>query len=78
MMKTTKRFGRCKALGVAVVAAALVVSGTLPRTRFFGAFAEEAAKDNDYCYQEGYNTCVNIEAEGAVLLKNKNNCLPLA
>ena len=78
MMKTKKRFGRCKALGVAVVAAALVVSGTLPRTRFFGAFAEEAAKDNDYCYQEGYNTCVNIEAEGAVLLKNKNNCLPLA
>ena len=34
--------------------------------------------DPDYCYSEGYQTSVNIESEGAVLLKNENNTLPLA
>ena len=30
------------------------------------------------CYEEGYNICVNVEAEGAVLLKNADDVLPLA
>lgn len=34
--------------------------------------------DSDYCYNEGYESCVNIVAEGAVLLRNKDNVLPLA
>ena len=33
---------------------------------------------SDECYEEGYDVCVNIAGEGAVLLKNKNNKLPLA
>ena len=34
--------------------------------------------DSDYCYNEGYESCVNIVAEGAVLLRNQDNLLPLA
>lgn len=33
---------------------------------------------NDNCYEEGYNVSTQIGAEGSVLLKNKNNILPLA
>ncbi len=32
----------------------------------------------DYCYAEGYDVAVQIGAEGSVLLKNKDNILPLA
>jgi beta-glucosidase len=38
----------------------------------------EAAPNADECYQEGYDACANIEAEGAVLLKNEGDVLPLA
>lgn len=31
----------------------------------------------DQCYDEGYNVCVDVASEGAVLLKNKNKTLPL-
>ncbi len=47
------------------------------------AYADDAASTAsktytaDECYAEGYEVCVNIESEGAVLLKN-NSCLPLA
>lgn len=34
--------------------------------------------DAEACYKEGYNICVNVCAEGSVLLKNKDNVLPLA
>lgn len=46
------------------------------------AYADGSTQSESYsadeCYAEGYEVCVNIEAEGAVLLKNKENCLPLA
>lgn len=32
----------------------------------------------DDCYAEGYDVNVQLEAEGTVLLKNEDNCLPLA
>ncbi len=34
--------------------------------------------DGDYCYAEGYDVSVQIGGEGAVLLRNENNTLPLA
>ena len=34
--------------------------------------------DADYCYAEGYDLSAQIGAEGAVLLKNRENILPLA
>ena len=37
-----------------------------------------AAMTADDCYAEGYDVNVQLEAEGAVLLKNSENCLPLA
>lgn len=61
------------------VAAGVLASGVAPV-----AFADDdtsAAQQTfsaDECYEEGYNICVNVESEGAVLLKNKDNCLPLA
>lgn len=40
--------------------------------------ASAATYDADYCYSEGYDVAVQIGAEGSVLLKNKDNLLPLA
>lgn len=40
--------------------------------------ASAATCDADYCYSEGYDVAVQIGAEGSVLLKNKDNLLPLA
>ena len=40
--------------------------------------AMAAAMTADDCYAEGYDVNVQLEAEGAVLLKNSENCLPLA
>lgn len=41
--------------------------------------AEEGESfDAESCFQEGYDICVNIEAEGSVLLKNEGSLLPLA
>lgn len=40
--------------------------------------ATSEAKTADECYQEGYEACADIGKEGSVLLKNKNNILPLA
>lgn len=33
---------------------------------------------SDECYEEGYQVCVDIAGEGAVLLKNEDNTLPLS
>lgn len=52
----------------AIVASML---GTVP-------VAAEESYTADDCYAEGYDVNVQLEAEGAVLLKNENNCLPLA
>lgn len=49
---------------------ALLAAAALP-----GAFA---AVDGDSCYAEGYESCVDLESEGAVLLKNAEGTLPLA
>ena len=40
--------------------------------------ADAVTIDADYCYSEGYQSCIDLESEGAVLLKNDNNTLPLA
>ena len=47
------------------------------------ALADDAAGEVESynaadCYQEGYDVCINVEAEGSVLLKNENDLLPLA
>lgn len=43
-----------------------------------GGEAEPQTFDAEACYQEGYEACVNVEAEGSVLLKNAEGILPLA
>ena len=57
------------------VSAAMVLS--LIGTSSVTALAEGTMTADD-CYAEGYDVNVQLEAEGAVLLKNKENCLPLA
>ena len=45
------------------------------------AVAEEKSQQTvsaSDCYEEGYEACVNVEAEGSVLLKNADSLLPLA
>lgn len=71
-MKASKLFER--SLSVAC-AAALAFGTVVPGLR---AKAAAESFDGDYCYQEGYEVSVNLEAEGAVLLKNADNTLPLA
>ena len=77
-------------IGIAVVAALVII--TLIANIVLGINAESIAFSAgtagrevdsteytpDQCYDEGYNVCVDIAGEGAVLLKNENNALPLA
>ena len=57
------------------VSAAMILS--LLGTGSVSALAEGTMTADD-CYAEGYDVNVQLEAEGAVLLKNDENCLPLA
>ncbi len=57
----------------AVVAAFAIITGVCVAVYA----AEDDEYDADACYAEGYDVCVDVEAEGAVLLKN-DDCLPLA
>ena len=56
---------------VSALLALMMLIGILPA-------AGAAGFDADYCYAEGYDVAVQIGAEGSVLLKNKDNTLPLA
>ena len=56
---------------LSLAAAAMMLFGMIPA-------AGAATYDADYCYAEGYDVAVQIGAEGSVLLKNKDNVLPLA
>ena len=47
-------------------------------TNFSAATVSAADYDANDCYAEGYNVSVQLESEGAVLLKNKGGVLPLA
>ncbi len=58
-----------KILSTLCAAAMLVTSFAAPAMASF---------DANECYAEGYDVSVQIAAEGAVLLKNKDNVLPLA
>ncbi len=68
---------------IAILLVVAVVAGNIAYTGTGTAMATESdgasvTKDGDYCYQEGYNVSVELEAEGSVLLKNDDNVLPLA
>ncbi len=68
MKRNGKHFlGKCLSMACAAV---LLVSAAAPV-----AFAAELSTDD--CYVEGYDTSVEIVAEGSVLLKNKDQVLPL-
>ena len=56
---------------LSAVVAAMMLLSMIPA-------ASAATYDADYCYAEGYDVAVQIGAEGSVLLKNKDNTLPLA
>lgn len=72
-----KASGLMAGSAAAASAAQLAVAPTV-------ALADDAATtdaqtyDSDYCYNEGYESCVDIVSEGAVLLRNQDNLLPLA
>ncbi|MCD7814966.1 MAG: glycoside hydrolase family 3 C-terminal domain-containing protein [Lachnospiraceae bacterium] len=74
--KITRRdFLRGSAAGVAGIAMGSIFGPAM------AASAENVSADEltaDYVYSEGYDVDVQLEAEGAVLLKNENNILPLA
>lgn len=59
-----------KILSSACAAALLMTSAVVP--------VSAASYDANDCYAEGYDVSVQIAAEGAVLLKNKDSILPLA
>ncbi|HWT76756.1 MAG TPA: glycoside hydrolase family 3 protein [Mobilitalea sp.] len=73
-----------------IIAIMLVVAMIAGNCNIFGSGLALAAEtdatattdattiDADTAYQEGYQSCVDLEAEGAVLLKNANNTLPLS
>lgn len=67
-MKRGRHFN--KLVSAVCAAAMLAATPSLP------AYAQELSSDD--CYVEGYDTSVSIAAEGAVLLKNQDNLLPLA
>ena len=66
--------------GAAAAASAVQLAG--PTTALAEGETDESEDtetyDSDYCFNEGYESCVNLETEGAVLLKNKDDILPLA
>lgn len=68
-----RKHNAVKRISSMAFAAAMVMSVVNPATIYV-----QAAPTADECYAEGYDVNVQLEAEGAVLLKNDNNCLPLA
>lgn len=71
MKKKSQLFKRA----LSTICASVLALGTL----YPGSSAMAAESyDGDYCYQEGYEVSVDLESEGAVLLKNADNILPLA
>lgn len=61
------------------ITAGVLASGVAPVAAFAdGGTTETTTYSADECYQEGYNVCVDVLSEGAVLLKNSENVLPLA
>ena len=75
-----RNFLKVSGLSVGTVAAAnaLQLAAATPALADESAGADATTYDSDYCYNEGYESCVNLEVEGAVLLKNANDLLPLA
>jgi beta-glucosidase len=55
-----------------------ITAGTALADESSSSSDSEQTYDSDYCFNEGYEACVNLETEGAVLLKNADNLLPLA
>ncbi len=76
MGKTKRAFSAGKALGAVAAASVMLIGGLGLHVSYSANAEEDVVKDNDYCYAEGYEICVDVEAEGSVLLKN-NDCLPL-
>ena len=68
-----RKHNAVKRISSMAFAAAMVMSVVNPATIYV-----QAAPTADECYAEGYDVNVQLEAEGAVLLKNDDNCLPLA
>ena len=83
-MAAITRRGLLKATGLTAGTAAVANALQLASAQTALAAESEDAEsttteyDGDYCYNEGYEVCVNLSAEGSVLLRNENNILPLA
>ena len=72
-----KASGISAAAGFAASAAHFAAPTTAIAADSGSSTADTTTYDSDYCFNEGYESCVNIESEGAVLLKN-SGILPLA
>ena len=72
-----KASGISAAAGFAASAAQFAAPTTALAADSGSSTADTTTYDSDYCFNEGYESCVNIESEGAVLLKN-SGILPLA
>ncbi len=83
-VKIISGIASCSVLAVGLIVANIVFanqyggSSASAGTTSSSSEGSSETKDADYCYQEGYNTCVDISKEGSVLLKNKDSVLPLS